>query len=375
VKYHNNKPTVDFLAGKPMGLFSVLDEECLFPKGTDQSFLEKMNRNFSNSPLFRATGKDTFTVQHYAGVVPYHVANFLDKNRDTLFDDLKQLCQGSSMPLLQGIFDDQKPVAEIKGGKARPVTSGFQFRQSVAELLKALYACQPHYIRTIKPNDDKRPLYFDDARVTEQVRYLGLLENVRVRRAGYCYRTTFDRWMKRYAVISDKTFPNYNGNPRQGVELLLSVANIGSKEYAFGKTKLFIREPQTLYTMEETRLKALDKIANLIKNSKCPAKKVEGNVCLEYLRILIFQELGEFTLIRDPKKGGDKTYKSYSDVESEYVAGLIEPNELRSSLYQVLTDVSEPIREHFQKEKKSWWSFLKFFTGGKSQTTSLAAPS
>lgn len=81
VKYLNNKPVVEFLAGvsvspllsftlqKPMGLFNILDEECLFPKGTDFTFLEKLQRNFSNSPFFKGKGRDTFSVQHYAGEV------------------------------------------------------------------------------------------------------------------------------------------------------------------------------------------------------------------------------------------------------------------------------------------------------------------
>jgi len=325
--------------------------------------------------VYKTGGKDNFAIQHYAGTVAYNIAGFLDKNRDTLFDDLKMMCNGSSMPLLSAMFAESNNLVMSKGGKARPVTAGFQFKSSVAELLKALYACQPHYIRTIKPNDDKRPLYFDEPRVIEQTKYLGLMENIRVRRAGFCYRASYERWMKRYAVISERTFPTFSGGVREGVEFLLQEMKISSKDYAFGKTKVFIREPQTLYSMEDGRLKALDRIAAKIKTSKCPAKKVEGNVCFEYLNLLIFQELGEFTLYRNPKKGEDKLYKFYGDVERDYVAGLIDPDELKASLYQILTDVSEPIREHFQKEKKSWWSFFKFFGGGKSQTSSLSAPS
>eukprot|EP01114_Cavostelium_apophysatum_P015638 TRINITY_DN4304_c0_g1_i2.p1 TRINITY_DN4304_c0_g1~~TRINITY_DN4304_c0_g1_i2.p1 ORF type:complete len:821 (-),score=179.67 TRINITY_DN4304_c0_g1_i2:123-2585(-) len=390
IKYYNNKPTVDFLAAKPMGLFSVLDEECLFPKGTDSSFLEKMKRSFTNNPAFKppANAKEqpnTFTVQHYAGVVTYHVQGFLDKNRDTLFEDLKILCANSKSPALKEIFElsmngemtsNSNLGGSTKGGnKARPTTAGSQFRNSVAELMKALYACQPHYIRTIKPNDEKRPLTFDEDRVAEQVRYLGLLENLRVRRAGFCYRTDYERWLKRYAVISEKTFPTYSGDQRQGVEILLQEAGVSSKEYVFGKTKIFIREPQALYTIEDARLKALDRIAQKIKSAKCPAKITQGNICLDYLRMLIFQELSEFTVRRDPKRGGNKTYKNYQEVENEFASGEIDPSELKSSLYEVLTSVVEPIREHFHKEKKHWWNgFVKFFSSGKTQTASLSEP-
>eukprot|EP01102_Stenamoeba_stenopodia_P000526 TRINITY_DN1051_c0_g1_i1.p1 TRINITY_DN1051_c0_g1~~TRINITY_DN1051_c0_g1_i1.p1 ORF type:complete len:596 (-),score=130.79 TRINITY_DN1051_c0_g1_i1:192-1979(-) len=386
VNYYNNKPVVDFLAGKPMGLFNILDEECLFPKGTDLSFLTKMNSNFNNSPCFKTAGSakgqaENFTIKHYAGEVTYNVRNFLDKNRDTLFEDLKGLCLVSAVPVLKAIFEESlanEPQVQTKGGKARPVTAGFQFRQSVAELLKALYACQPHYIRTIKPNDNKAALQFDDARVTEQTRYLGLLENLHVRRAGFCYRATYDRWLKRYAVISDRTFPRFAGSAREGVEILLKEVGIPQKDYQFGKTKIFVREPQTLYNMEDGRLKAFDKIAQKVKAAKCPPKKVEGNICLEYLQLLIFEELEEFTVNRIPKRGGPITYRSYQSLEQDYIVGAVDANELKAALYQTLTDVVEPIREHFEGAGKSkgggWFGFLKFFNKGKTQTSSLSAP-
>jgi len=259
--------------------------------------------------------------------------------------------------------------------KARPTTAGAQFKNSVGELLKTLYTCQPHYIRTIKPNDDKRPLTFVDERVLEQVRYLGLLENLKVRRAGFCYRTDYARWLKRYGVISTKTFPTFSGDPREAVEILLNEAGVNSKDYIFGKTKLFVREPQALYVMEECRLKSFDRIAQIIKNSKAPPKlQTQGNVCLEYLRILIFEELSEFTIKKNAKRPEDKIYKHYQEIENDYASGTIEFNELKQNLYELLTSVVEPIREHFHKEKKSFWGFLKFFRGGKTSTSTLTQP-
>lgn len=42
--------------------------------------------------------------------------------------------------------------------------------------MRTLYSCRPHYIRCIKPNSFKQAINFDKALVTDQVRYLGLLE-------------------------------------------------------------------------------------------------------------------------------------------------------------------------------------------------------
>jgi len=132
-------------------------------------------------------------------------------------------------------------------------------------LLTALYACQPHYIRCIKPNDEKRPLYYHDPKVQEQSRYLGLMENLRVRRAGYCYRQTYSKWLSRYYMVSDKTFPKWRGDEREGVQIIIGEMNLPPGEVQFGKTKLFLRKPKTLYEVEEKRLAALHRIATKIQ--------------------------------------------------------------------------------------------------------------
>jgi len=270
-----------------MGILSLLDEECLFPEGTDKSFLDKMHKNFATNKYYQKvsgnTGNDKFSLSHYAGTVTYSVVGFLDKNRDTLFTDLMQLCLDSQIPLLNEIFLAGTPVMEVdynapsnnvasnnankfgKGAKKRPVTAGFQFKNSVAALLKSLYSCQPHYIRCIKPNDDKRSLVVDDKRTAEQIRYLGLLENVRVRRAGYCYRQTFAKWFKRFYMISKQTFPKWLGPEKDAVEILIKELEIPTGEFQLGKTKLFIRSPKTLFDMEERRLNSLNRIATIIQ--------------------------------------------------------------------------------------------------------------
>lgn len=160
-----------------------------------------------------------------------------------MFNDLILLCVGSQSSLLSKLFQG----AIISGQeKKRPETAGSQFKNSVEKLLKSLYACQPHYIRTIKPNAEKKPLFYDPQIVSEQARYLGLLENLKVRRAGYCYRNTYEKWMERYYMASSETFPRFNGEAKQGVEALVRVVGYKENEYAYGKTKIFIRNPESV---------------------------------------------------------------------------------------------------------------------------------
>jgi len=293
VEYINNKPCVDLIAGKPIGFFSLLDEECLFPEGTDQSFLQKLHKNFAKhthyqKPPDMAGNNSTFGIKHYAGNVSYHANGFLEKNRDTLFNDLIELCICSRNALLQEIFSTAFPkTSEVEedeansitvfskkgvgrqapGGKKRPDTVSFQFKNSVQDLLKTLYSCQPHYIRCIKPNENKEPLGFNLEKVKEQAVYLGLAENLRVRRAGYCYRQTYERWIKRYYMISEKTFPKWKGTPREGVELIISSLGLLPGEFQMGKTKLFLRYPRTLFNVEEARIRSLHRIATKIQSA------------------------------------------------------------------------------------------------------------
>jgi len=280
INYVNNKPCVELIEGK-MGILSLLDEECLFPEGTDKSFLTKMQKNLSSHPnlLKQGVGKEAnepkFSISHYAGAVTYDINNFLDKNRDTLFNDLIQVCLSSDSQVMRTMFqngvtefaeDIQDTKNKLAKNKKRPVTAGIQFKNSMANLLKSLYACQPHYVRCIKPNDQKKALSYDPKKVSEQAQYLGLLENLRVRRAGYCYRQLYEKWIKRYYMVSKSTFPKYS-DAFQAVKTVLSEQGLTEGEVQYGKTKIFIRTPNTIWALEETRLTSLHRLATIIQST------------------------------------------------------------------------------------------------------------
>jgi myosin-1 len=121
--------------------------------------------------------------------------------------------------------------------------------------MKALTACNPHYIRCIKPNNNKAKDFFDPQLVLHQARYLGLLENIRVRRAGYAYRQLYDRFFFRYRVISSKTWPTWHGDYRSGCLAILEQMHLDPGEYQQGKTKIFIRHPETVRLMKFSKRK------------------------------------------------------------------------------------------------------------------------
>ena len=147
--------------------------------------------------------------------------------------------------------EGSKNITEVS---RRPVTAGFLFKTSMNELIENLKKKTPFYIRCIKPNSEKSPSKFDENVVSHQVEYLGLVENVRVRRAGFAYRAEYDRFLKRYKMISGKTWPNYYGGGGNQMACREIINEKGfDKDVKYGKTKIFIRSPQTLVKLEQDR--------------------------------------------------------------------------------------------------------------------------
>lgn len=135
----------------------------------------------------------------------------------------------------------------------------------MAALVQNLASKEPHYIRCIKPNEIKSATVFDEERVRHQVSYLGLVENVRVRRAGFVYRQRYDRFLKRYKMISQFTWPNFRGgSDRDGTKVIMDEHGFSS-DVKYGHTKIFIRSPRTLFALEHARNELIPGIVTLIQ--------------------------------------------------------------------------------------------------------------
>lgn len=157
----------------------------------------------------------------------------------------------------------------------RPLTAGTIFQKSMSDLVTTLLSKEPFYVRCIKPNDIKSPTVFDDVRVEHQVRYLGLLENVRVRRAGFVHRQSYNKFLLRYKMLSQYTWPNFRGGAdKEGVRVLLEEKRL-IKDCKFGHTKVFIRSPRTLFQLERERNEMIPNVVILLQ------KQVRGWIARE----------------------------------------------------------------------------------------------
>ncbi|XP_046840853.1 unconventional myosin-Ic-like [Xenia sp. Carnegie-2017] len=258
VEYFNNKIICDLIEEKHKGIIAVLDEECLRPGDvSDMTFLSKLITSIGKHEHFvchemsdyegrKDIGREEFRLKHYAGDVTYSVLGFIDKNNDPLYRDFKEAMSLSKNTIASSAF----PRSEIES-KKRPGTAATQFKTSLNNLMGILLSKQPSYVRCIKPNDYKRSGNFDEKLIHHQVKYLGLMENLRVRRAGFAYRRNHKVFLERYKALCPETWPVWEGSAKDGVLKLCQHLKYKNEEYKMGKTKIFIRNPQTLFTTED----------------------------------------------------------------------------------------------------------------------------
>ncbi|CAB4008892.1 unconventional myosin-Ie-like isoform X2, partial [Paramuricea clavata] len=196
IDYFNNKIVCDLIEAKrpQPGIMCILDDVCATMhaqgEGADMKLLQKLEGAISTHQHYNGFSSG-FTIHHYAGKVTYEAEGFCERNRDVLFTDLIELMQSSSTPFLRQLFPENTQ-GERKG---KPTTLGSKIKTQANQLVDRLTKCTPHYIRCIKPNETKKARDWEGDRVKHQVEYLGLKENIRVRRAGFAYRREFDKFL------------------------------------------------------------------------------------------------------------------------------------------------------------------------------------
>lgn len=272
VQYFDNKVICELIEAKHRGMIALMDEECLRPgEPTDLSLLAKLNEHLDGHPHYvshrradkktqKTMAREEFRLVHYAGDVTYAVEGFLEKNNDLLFRDLREVMAHSANSVTKSTF----LVAELNT-KRRPETAVTQFKNSLNKLMDILMCKEPSYIRCIKPNDFQAAGVFNEEVVSHQVKYLGLMENLRVRRAGFAYRRPYEAFLERYKSLCPSTWPNYRGPAKQGVSELVQHIGYKHDDYRLGNTKLFIRWPRTLFKTEDAFQQHKHHIAAIIQ--------------------------------------------------------------------------------------------------------------
>eukprot|EP00730_Choanoeca_flexa_P004848 TRINITY_DN11819_c4_g2_i1.p1 TRINITY_DN11819_c4_g2~~TRINITY_DN11819_c4_g2_i1.p1 ORF type:complete len:960 (+),score=384.84 TRINITY_DN11819_c4_g2_i1:74-2953(+) len=266
IDYEDNEELLKMILDKPGGLLALCDEEAKVPKGSDQSMTEKFHQNLKVYKGYEAPrGNELkFTVHHYAGAVKYESEGFLEKNRDQLPMDVVGALRLSDNALVRSLFDgDADDAKAAKKGKAKrnaadarkslrmsmkkvakqqaktkKTTVGAEFKDSLVALMTEMSKAQPHFVRCIKPNHQKKPAIFEDGMITDQLRYTGMLETTRIRKEGYAFRPTFSDFLDRFKMLG---FPFGTNPPATHESCAKVLAVAGCQGWQVGKTKVFLR--------------------------------------------------------------------------------------------------------------------------------------
>ncbi|XP_042658534.1 myosin heavy chain, skeletal muscle, adult-like isoform X2 [Tyto alba] len=245
------------LIEKPMGIFSILEEECMFPKATDTSFKNKLydqhlgkSNNFQKPKPAKGKAEAHFSLVHYAGTVDYNISGWLEKNKDPLNETVIGLYQKSSLKTLALLFAnyggaDAEGGGGKKGGKKKG--SSFQtvsalFRENLNKLMTNLRSTHPHFVRCIIPNETKTPGAMEHELVLHQLRCNGVLEGIRICRKGFPSRVLYADFKQRYRVLNASAIPEGQFmDSKKASEKLLGSIDVDHTQYRFGHTKVFFK--------------------------------------------------------------------------------------------------------------------------------------
>ncbi|XP_070801042.1 unconventional myosin-VIIb [Pituophis catenifer annectens] len=284
IDFKDNCAALEVIVLKPMNIVSLIDEESRFPKGTDTTMLNKINSHHGRSKIYippKNVHDTIFAINHFAGVVYYQSKGFLEKNRDMLSSNIIQLVHSSKNKFLKEIFqvDTSMHVLpfgrgtikhlgkdSLKGsdsGKRLPTLAG-QFKQSLEQLMKILNSCQPYFIRCLKPNDQKKPMQFDRELCIRQLYYSGMIETIRIRKAGYPIRYNFADFFQRYRVLQPVPAREQLKNDVRQSCICICKKVMEDEDWKIGKTKVFLKDYHDT-VLEVQRDKALREKAILIQ--------------------------------------------------------------------------------------------------------------
>ncbi|WFD23260.1 class II myosin [Malassezia equina] len=298
------QPTIDLIESvSPVGILATLDEECIMPKATDLTFTEKLTSVWAparNSPetttskFLPSRQVKRFVVRHYAANVEYSTDAWLDKNRDPLNDNVTRVLAGAEATFVASLFaeavapEETSAVPRSRRGAFRTV--GQRHKEQLASLMAQLDSTQPHFVRCIVPNTEKRPGRMDLPLVLEQLRCNGVLEGIRIARLGYPNRLLFADFVNRYALLAPDAQLSQAMDHRVMSSHIAKSMGIDATVYKIGLTKIFFKAG-VLAELEEQRDACLHDLFTRFQAAarRCSAqrlarKRLRRNAAMQTLR-------------------------------------------------------------------------------------------
>ncbi|CAL9184012.1 unnamed protein product [Musa hybrid cultivar] len=235
---------------KPGGIIALLDEACMFPRSTHETFAQKLYQTLKNNKRFikPKLSCTNFTICHYAGEVTYQADYFLDKNKDYVVAEHQDLLNASKCPFVSGLFPPL-PEETSKSSKFSSIGSWF----------KVIFFFVP--TTSISDGNVLKPSIFENFNVIQQLRCGGVLEAIRISCAGYPTRRTFYEFLLRFSLLAPEVLEG-NFDDKAACQKILD--KIGLKGYQLGKSKVFLRAGQ-MAELDARRAEVLGRAARTIQ--------------------------------------------------------------------------------------------------------------
>lgn len=352
------QPTIDLIENqKPpeFGIMKILDEECLMPKSSDKQFLDRLFTGFKKNSKFKPNKfKSGFIINHYAGQVEYNVDNWLDKNNDPISDPLLNLLNNSSNEFLKQI------ISLFNGGNTmnkNKKSLSMKYKTQLNDLMEELNNTEPHFVRCILPNLDKKPNKFDKNLVLNQLRCNGVLEGIRITRAGYPNKMVFEDFFSRYSILNLKEV--FTKNFKTNCELIMKHIELDPETYKIGITKIFFKNG-VLGNLEELRDLSIKGILTTLQSA------IRGNLSRKVFKNKIekiqnsqiiarnFSKIHKFKL---QKTQGELWYSLFIQLKPllEDSIKLMNNKEMNDNLKEIKTKLkdAEKLNKNYETEHKN----------------------
>ncbi|KAH9659159.1 Myosin-11 [Citrus sinensis] len=260
IEFVDNQDVLDLIEKKPGGIIALLDEACMFPKSTHETFANKLYQTFKSHKRFVKPkfSRTDFAIAHYAGEVMYQSDQFLDKNKDYVVPEHQDLLSASNCPFVAGLFP---PLPEETSKSSKFSSIGSRFKLQLQQLMDTLNSTEPHYIRCVKPNNLLKPAVFENANIMQQLRCGGVLEAIRISCAGYPTRRPFFEFLNRFGLLAPEFL---EGNYDEKVACKKILEKKGLQGFQIGKTKIFLRAGQ-MAELDARRAEVLSSAAKTIQ--------------------------------------------------------------------------------------------------------------
>ncbi|XP_027934154.1 myosin-11 isoform X2 [Vigna unguiculata] len=369
LEFVDNQDVLDLIEKKPGGIIALLDEACMFPKSTHETFSQKLYQTFKDHKRFikPKLARSDFTVCHYAGDVQYQSEHFLDKNKDYVVPEHQEMLSASKCSFVSGLFP---PLSEESAKSSKFSSIGSRFKLQLQQLMDTLNLTEPHYIRCVKPNTQLKPFIFEHMNVIQQLRSGGVLEAVRIKCAGFPTHWTFHDFLTRLWILAPEIL---RGNFDEKDSCRKILEKIGLTGYQIGETKIFLRAGQ-MSELDARRAFLLSSSATVIqKNAKTRYSRktyIDLRKCSLFLQSICRGELARRLYYRMKyrqvaavriQKQMRRTVARKQYVEIKFCANVLQTgframaacNQFRykKQTYRKQTSASTTIQSHWRRHK------------------------